>query len=340
MATVLREHVTGGAAKGLRLAALIGAGDTSATVSTAGGLATWPSGSTGRVPIVFARGLATEEHAYYTGKSGDTLTGLVRGVDGTIALQHAANTTVEHGLHASHADVANELASLPTAAGQLLIATAADTWAASKAIDVNDGTLIVPTATVPAQTADGSMVWDSDGNVLTVGTGTGRRTMVDTDTAQTLTNKSLTISQVTDLASAWASFTPTWTATVTNPVIGDGTLAGRYKQVGKMVFFQIAMTAGSTTTFGSGTYAFALPVDFLATAGTPQATAVLPVAQVRCATSAANVVGYGFLASGPIIRASLWQSGTTDLNGAPLTAVTVAWTTGDVITIAGCYEAV
>jgi hypothetical protein len=36
------------------------------------------------------------------------------------------------------------------------------------------------------------MVWDSDDNLLTVGTGTVRKTMVDTDSTQTLTNKTLT----------------------------------------------------------------------------------------------------------------------------------------------------
>lgn len=58
--------------------------------------------------------------------------------------------------------------------------------------NLDGGTLIVPTAVTPAQTADGSVVWDSDGDVLTVGTGSGRKTMVDTDTSQTLTNKTLT----------------------------------------------------------------------------------------------------------------------------------------------------
>ena len=54
------------------------------------------------------------------------------------------------------------------------------------------GSLIVPSATSPSQTTDASVVWDSDSDLLTVGTGAGRKTMVDTDTAQTLTNKTLT----------------------------------------------------------------------------------------------------------------------------------------------------
>jgi microcystin-dependent protein len=54
------------------------------------------------------------------------------------------------------------------------------------------GTLVVPTSTSPAQTTDGSVVWDSDDNLLTVGTGAARKVMVDTDSTQTLTNKTLT----------------------------------------------------------------------------------------------------------------------------------------------------
>jgi len=54
------------------------------------------------------------------------------------------------------------------------------------------GTLVVPTSASPAQTTDGSMVWDSDDNLLTVGDGSSRKVMVDTTTAQTLTNKTLT----------------------------------------------------------------------------------------------------------------------------------------------------
>lgn len=54
------------------------------------------------------------------------------------------------------------------------------------------GALVVPTSTAPAQTADGSVVWNSTNDLLTVGTGTARKTMVDTDSTQTLTNKTLT----------------------------------------------------------------------------------------------------------------------------------------------------
>jgi len=55
------------------------------------------------------------------------------------------------------------------------------------------GILVIPTSTTPAQTTEGSMVWDSDDDLLTVGTGAARKTLVNTDSTQTLTNKTIAI---------------------------------------------------------------------------------------------------------------------------------------------------
>ena len=44
---------------------------------------------------------------------------------------------------------------------------------------VSPTTLILPTSTTPAQTAEGSVVWDSDDDVLTIGTGAARKTLVN-----------------------------------------------------------------------------------------------------------------------------------------------------------------
>jgi hypothetical protein len=55
------------------------------------------------------------------------------------------------------------------------------------------GILVIPTSATPAQTTEGSMVWDSDDDLLTVGTGAARKTLVNTDSTQTLTNKTIAI---------------------------------------------------------------------------------------------------------------------------------------------------
>jgi hypothetical protein len=59
-------------------------------------------------------------------------------------------------------------------------------------IDATGGAIILPSTTVPAQTAEGSVVWDTNDDKLTVGTGSVRKTMVDTDSAQTISSKSVT----------------------------------------------------------------------------------------------------------------------------------------------------
>ena len=58
----------------------------------------------------------------------------------------------------------------------------------------------------------------------------------------------------------WASYTPVWTASTTNPTLGDGTLTGRHTQIGKLATVVINLTIGSTTNIGSGIYAFSLPI--------------------------------------------------------------------------------
>ena len=57
----------------------------------------------------------------------------------------------------------------------------------------------------------------------------------------------------------WQSYTVSWTADTTNPSIGNGTLTGRYAQIGKTIMGNIFIKMGSTTTFGSGYWRFSLP---------------------------------------------------------------------------------
>ncbi|WP_063735629.1 hypothetical protein [Streptomyces sp. RTd22] len=65
--------------------------------------------------------------------------------------------------------------------------------------------------------------------------------------------------QFNSIFGAWTSYTPTWTASTTNPVLGNGTLIGRYLKVGMTCTTQINLVTGSTTTYGAGNYSWALP---------------------------------------------------------------------------------
>ena len=81
-----------------------------------------------------------------------------------------------------------------------------------------------------------------------------------TGPAGTATNTGATGPSASD-ALAWTTYSPSWTAGVTNPVIGNGTITGRYKAIGKTVFVSVNISMGSTTTYGTGTWRISLPVD-------------------------------------------------------------------------------
>lgn len=59
----------------------------------------------------------------------------------------------------------------------------------------------------------------------------------------------------TDSTFAWTSYTPT----ISNFAIGNGTLLAKYNQIGKRILARISITAGSTTTL-TGPIAFTFPV--------------------------------------------------------------------------------
>lgn len=112
------------------------------------------------------------------------------------------------------------------------------------------GTLRIPTSSSPSQTEEGEIVWNSSLDLLTVGTGAGRRTMVDTSTAQTLTNKTLTAPTISALSLTgsltvsngtgsagqvltstgsgleWATVSSGGGSTYTLPIASDTTLGG------------------------------------------------------------------------------------------------------------------
>lgn len=61
---------------------------------------------------------------------------------------------------------------------------------------------------------------------------------------------------------AWTDYTPVWTSTAGVPAIGNGTLYGRYTQIGKAVHGIVYFLLGSTSTQGSagGVFLWSLPV--------------------------------------------------------------------------------
>jgi len=69
----------------------------------------------------------------------------------------------------------------------------------------------------------------------------------------------LTAAQMNSV-SEWTSYTPQWTSSGTQPVIGDGVLLGKYLRINKFIMAEMTLITGGTTTFGTGQYRLSLPI--------------------------------------------------------------------------------
>lgn len=58
------------------------------------------------------------------------------------------------------------------------------------------------------------------------------------------------------ITTPWASYTPGWLGTTTDPVLGNGTLDFRYRRLDGAFLWSLNLIVGSTTTFGSGNWCF------------------------------------------------------------------------------------
>lgn len=148
----------------------------------------------------------------------------------------------------------------------------------------------------------------------------------------TLTNKVLSTgtkvgAATTDISGAWTAYTPT----LTNFTLGNGTMSARYVQIGKTVHFSITITFGSTSTFGTG-WAVTTPVPMQAAGEWRFGVGM------KDASAAAQWQGACYGVSGSNISVA-----TLGANGAITVGLTstnpFTWTTSDVLTVHGTYEA-
>ncbi len=142
------------------------------------------------------------------------------------------------------------------------------------------------------------------------------------------------------LVDAWTNYTPVWTGSTTDPVIVNGTMTGRYKQIGSTVHFTMLYTAGSSDTFGSGFYSMTVPVASSASA--VQANILSQYFDASAVTAAQYLIGVGQLDAGTstVIRIRL-------MGGNNANATMVNWSAtfpagpavGDQFGMSGTYEA-
>jgi hypothetical protein len=132
------------------------------------------------------------------------------------------------------------------------------------------------------------------------------------------------------LTGAWSSYPAEWSSTGTAPSVGNGTLIGRWAQIGRTVFVRIQLTLGTTSNAGSGAYRFSLPV-------TPQAGSLLTAFVIDASAGSASWAGAARITlpstTGDNMRIVVLASTTVG------STVPFTWTTSDQLFLSGHYEA-
>lgn len=132
------------------------------------------------------------------------------------------------------------------------------------------------------------------------------------------------------------TYTATWTSDGAAPSLGNGTVAGNYTKIGNRVCFDMLFVAGSTSTYGTGNYSWALPF----TASSPTGGSGPGVV----GTAYIDDTGTGW-SQGQVTGRSATPS-TFDVNIAPPGTVSTArvaatapmtWASGDSLRASGVY---
>jgi len=125
-----------------------------------------------------------------------------------------------------------------------------------------------------------------------------------------------------------STYTPVWETDGTAPALGNGTLTGRFFRFEKFIFFSVAFTAGSTTTFGTGNFIFSTPTAVTSSNNYGYQAVLLDTGTAWIT----RLVGNGPVA-GLSNKFLILQSGGAGVTGtSPFT-----WTTGDQALIQGSY---
>lgn len=171
------------------------------------------------------------------------------------------------------------------------------------------GTIICTAATRPSNPNEGMLIYQTDTDSVLAYDGT---------TWNLIWAK-------TDIG-AWSNYTPSWTAASVNPAIGNGTITGRYIQIGKIVHFYAKLIMGSTSTYGTGQWYVSLPVQAAAT------TTFGPMASRIFDNGVANRSATAFIFTGEL-KVAIVQNSTD------VTSTSQTWGAADELEISGTYEA-
>ncbi len=140
--------------------------------------------------------------------------------------------------------------------------------------------------------------------------------------------------QLRDFINGFGAFT-SYTPTVTGFTLGNGTVSGAYLQVNKLVIFRAQMVFGTTSAAASSVPTFTLPVTSVAVGtGSPL---MLGTATFRDESAVAQYNALLRHVSTTTCAAAI--PGTSGVYTVPSTTTPFTWTTSDVITMTGVYEA-
>jgi len=130
---------------------------------------------------------------------------------------------------------------------------------------------------------------------------------------------------------AWDS----WTPTLTNATLGNGTIVAKYKQVGKTIHFMIRFVLGSTSTIGTNPL-FSLP----ATIGTAFNVSLMPIGFGTIEDSG-TISFIAMCTPQTSTTARFFTYSATATYGQEVTttaSIPMTWTTNDAFRISGTYE--
>jgi len=130
---------------------------------------------------------------------------------------------------------------------------------------------------------------------------------------------------------AWNS----WTPTLTNLTLGNGTQSAAHHRIGRTIHFRWKFTLGSTSAVGTSPQ-FTLPVAAHAdyAINMPMGTASLLDSGV------ALYLGWGIMINASTVApVAVNSAGATATNASVTATVPFTWATGDVIMVTGTYEA-
>lgn len=136
---------------------------------------------------------------------------------------------------------------------------------------------------------------------------------------------------------AWKTYTPIWTTTGSTPSIGNGSLLGRYFQLGRTITVQISLTIGSTTNPGvaGAAWIFTLPVSPLSSGFN-----IMSLNAFAQHNSGAEIhLGKSIIQAGTInLIRSYFPATSTGTVGFTTATFPFTWANTDILSISGTYE--